>query len=51
MAEINMFYDKEGKTLTVWFAERRQEYVCEETSDGVVLMEDRDGRVISSSGF
>jgi hypothetical protein len=46
MPEINVFYDREGKTLTVWFAERRQEYVCEEASDGVVLMKDRDGRVI-----
>jgi uncharacterized protein DUF2283 len=46
MPEIKVFYDREGKTLTVWFPERRQEYVCKETSDGVVLMKDRDGRVI-----
>jgi len=46
MAEVNVFYDRDGKTLTVWFAERRQEYVCEETGDEVVLMKDRAGRVI-----
>jgi carboxypeptidase family protein len=26
MAEIRVFYDREGKTLTVWFAERSREY-------------------------
>ena len=46
MAELKVFYDREGKTLTVWFRDRSQEYVCEETGDEVVLMKDRDGRVI-----
>jgi len=34
------------RTLTVWFTDRSQEYVCEETGDEVVLMKDRAGRVI-----
>jgi hypothetical protein len=46
MAEVKVFYDREGKTLTVWFTDRSQEYICEETGDEVVLMKDRDGRVI-----
>lgn len=46
MAEVRVFYDRDGKTLTVWFTERSREYVCEETGDEVVLMKDRDGRVI-----
>jgi hypothetical protein len=46
MAEVKLFYDREGKTLTVWFTDRSQEYVCEETDDEVVLMKDRAGRVI-----
>ena len=46
MAELKVFYDREGKTLTVWFTDRSQEYVCEETGDEVVLMKDRDGHVI-----
>ena len=41
-----MFYDRDGKTLTVWFTDRSQEYVCEEAGDEVVLMKDRAGRVI-----
>ena len=46
MAEVKMFYDREGKTLTVWFADRSCEHICEETGDEVVLMKDVSGRVI-----
>ncbi len=46
MAEVKVFYDREGKTLTVWFTDRSLEYVCKETGDEVVLMKDRAGRVI-----
>ena len=38
MAEVTMFYDREGRTLTVWFADRSGEYICEETGDEVVLV-------------
>ena len=46
MAEVKVFYDREGKTLTVWFTERSREYVCEETGEEVVLMKDASGRVL-----
>jgi hypothetical protein len=46
MAEVSVLYDREGQTLTVWFSDRRQEYVCEETGDEVILMKDSAGRVI-----
>ena len=46
MAEVTILYDKEGKTLTVWFTEAREEYVCEETGEEVVLIKDKAGRVI-----
>ena len=46
MAEVEVFYDRDGKTLTVWFTERSREYVCEETGDEVVLMKAAAGRVI-----
>jgi hypothetical protein len=35
MAEVEVFYDREGKTLTVWFTEPSREYVCEETDEEV----------------
>lgn len=46
MAEVKVFYDRQGKTLTVWFTERAREYICEETGDEVVLMKDAMGRVL-----
>jgi hypothetical protein len=46
MAEVKVFYDREGKTLTVWFTDQSREHVCEETGDEVVLMKDLSGQVI-----
>lgn len=46
MAEVTVFYDREGRTLTVWFTDRKREYICEETGDEVVLMKDASGHVI-----
>jgi uncharacterized protein YuzE len=46
MAEVKVFYDREGNTLTVWFGEPKEEYIAEETGDEVILMKDSNGRVI-----
>jgi len=46
MAEVKVFYDKTGNTLTVWFADPSQEHVSEETGKEVVLMKDSAGKVI-----
>ena len=46
MAEVKVFYDQIGNTLTVWFGNPQDEHVCEETGEEVILMKDRSGRVI-----
>lgn len=46
MADVKMYFDREGQTLTVWFTDPQAEYVCEETGDEVVLMKDASGRVL-----
>jgi hypothetical protein len=46
MAEVKIYHDTEGQTLTVWFGDPALEYVCEETGDEVVLMKDKAGHVI-----
>jgi hypothetical protein len=46
MDQVKVFYDRKGNTLTVWFGDPRDEYVCEETGDELVLMKDGLGRVI-----
>ena len=46
MEKVKIFHDHTGNTLTVWFGDPQEEYVCEETDDEVILMKDRTGRVI-----
>ena len=46
MADLNVYHDVTGRTLTVWFGAPQSEYVCEETGDEVVLMKDKAGHVI-----
>ena len=46
LVEIKVYYDREGNTLTVWFGSPSDEYVSEETGEEIVLMKDRDGKVI-----
>lgn len=46
MAQIKVYYDRKGNTLTVWFDNPTEEYVAEETGEEIVLMKNRDGKVI-----
>ena len=54
MAEVKIYYDPMGNTLTVCFGaphsgslrDRHTEYVCEETGDEVILMKNQQGEVI-----
>lgn len=46
MAQVKIYYDEVGNTLTVWFGNPQDEYVCEETGDEVILMKDKAGKVI-----
>jgi len=43
---VKVYFDQEGNTLTVWFGDPAEEYVAEETGDEVVLMKDKQGKVI-----
>lgn len=46
MAQVKVYYDPAGNTLTVWFGNPEDEYICEETGEEVILMKDKNGRVI-----
>lgn len=46
MAQVKVFYDRVGNTLTVWFGDPQDEAVSEETGEEVILMKDDSGRVI-----
>ena len=38
---VRVIHDPGGETLTVYFAEPRSDQVCEETGEGVILINDR----------
>jgi hypothetical protein len=46
MAQVKVYYDRIGNTLTVWFGNPEEEYEAEETGDEIILMKDGQGRVI-----
>lgn len=46
MAQVKVFYDEVGNTLTVWFGDPQDEYICEETGEEVILIKDKFGKVI-----
>lgn len=46
MAQVKVFHDRIGNTLTVWFGDPEAEVEAEETGDEVILMKDKSGRVI-----
>lgn len=46
MKPIKLTFDRAGNTLNVWFDDPSKEYVAEETSDEVVLIKDKSGRLI-----
>lgn len=46
MAQVKVYYDRVGNTLTVWLDNPQNEYICEETGKEVILMKDKQGKVI-----
>jgi len=46
MAQIKVFYDRVGNTLTVWFGNPEHEYISEEMGEDVILMKDKLGHVV-----
>ena len=46
MKPIKIFFDKVGNTLNVWFEDPKKESIAEETSEEIVLIKDKKGKVI-----
>lgn len=46
MGKVRIVFDREGKSLSVWFDDPNKECVCEESDDDLVLVKDRKGRII-----
>jgi uncharacterized protein YuzE len=45
-APVKIYYDADGKTLTVWFDDPTKEFIAEETGEEVIIIKDRDNKVI-----
>jgi uncharacterized protein YuzE len=46
MEKIRIFYDREGNTLNIWFDNPEKEYMCEETGEEIILVKDKEGKII-----
>jgi len=46
MDKLTIYYDREGNTLGIWFDDPKQEHICEESDDDMILVKDRRGRII-----
>jgi hypothetical protein len=51
MANVKVFYDHVGNTLTVWFDNPQEECICEETGDEVVFLTQLIGPAILKLGW
>jgi len=46
MEKIKVIHDVVGHTLTIWLEDPNKEVTCEETTEEVVLIKNREGAVI-----
>lgn len=46
MSKIKIYYDKKGRTLSVWFDDPKKEVSSEEIGDGTIVSKDKSGKVI-----
>ena len=44
--KVKVIHDRTGNTLTVWFGDPADEYICSEAGEEVVLMRDTNRTVI-----
>lgn len=46
MEHIRVIHDQVGHTLTIWLGDPKQEYASALTDDEVIVMKDREGRIL-----
>lgn len=46
MEKIKFIHDKVGNTLTIWLGDPKQEAICDETTEEIVIMKDKAGKVL-----
>ncbi|MCR4342697.1 MAG: DUF2283 domain-containing protein [Patescibacteria group bacterium] len=43
---LSLFALKESDTMDIWFGNPKDEHICEEAGEGIILKKDKDGKVI-----
>ena len=46
LEKVRIYFDSAGKTLNVWFDDPKKEHISEETGKEVILIKNRQGKVI-----
>lgn len=46
MDKVTVYYHKELDTMDIWFGNPKDEYICEEAGEGIILKKNKDGMVI-----
>ncbi len=46
MDKVIVYYHKESDTMDIWFGNPKDEHICEEAGEGIILKKDKDGKVI-----
>jgi uncharacterized protein YuzE len=46
MEKITIVYNRKVNTLDVWFGDPKDEFICEETGEEIILKKDKSGKVI-----
>lgn len=46
MTKIKLYYDEQGKSLSIWFDDPKKEVISEEAGEGIILNKDKKGNVI-----
>ena len=48
MGKVRVIRDRIGETLIIWPEDPKEEYICTETGEDVILMKNKNGRVIGA---
>ena len=48
MGKVRVIRDRIGETLIIWLEDPKEEYICTETGEDVILMKNKNGRVIGA---
>ena len=46
MDRVVVYYHKDSDTMDIWFGNPKDEAVCEEAGEGIILKKDKDGKTI-----